>query len=175
MPGCCFPAGAGRETHPTATGWSEQHKSGPLCGLVALPKNQHIREKSRNTLKINDLRGGFADVCNSVFSRLALTLTLSPRRGDGLRTPVVVPMRVRQILSMGFRACCGRFSLPMNLIREGNLLSLVLSSTSVWRRGRWNGAQRFRGSIREVIRGILTLRRGQHRRRCITSVVLFWG
>jgi hypothetical protein len=33
-----LPVGAGRETHPAATELSEQHKSGPLCGLVALPK-----------------------------------------------------------------------------------------------------------------------------------------
>jgi hypothetical protein len=56
IPCFSFLAKAGRETHPTATGWSEQHKSGPLCGLVALPKHQDVQEKARKTSKINDLR-----------------------------------------------------------------------------------------------------------------------
>ncbi len=37
---CFLPSGAGRETHPAATGQAEQHKSGPRCGLVALPMNR---------------------------------------------------------------------------------------------------------------------------------------
>jgi hypothetical protein len=33
----------------------------------------------------------------------------------------------------------------------------------------------FMGSMRGSVRGILSLGKGQHRRRCISSVVLFWG
>jgi hypothetical protein len=40
IPDSSFPAGAGRETHPAAAGRSEQHKSGPLSGLVALPTHR---------------------------------------------------------------------------------------------------------------------------------------
>jgi len=38
-------------------------------------------------------------------------------------------------------------SLSMNMNRKGNLLTPTLSSTSVWRRGRWNGARGFWGSM----------------------------
>jgi hypothetical protein len=51
-------------------------------------------------------------------------------------------------------------ALPMNMNREGNLLTPALSSTSVWRRGRWNGARGFWGSLREILRRILSPRRG---------------
>jgi len=44
-------------------------------------------------------------------SVVTLTLTLSPRRGNGLPLPPVVVMRVGQIQSPEFRECCGRFSL----------------------------------------------------------------
>jgi homoserine O-acetyltransferase/O-succinyltransferase len=45
----------------------------------------------------------------------------------------------------------------MNMHREGNLLTPTLSSTSVWRRGRWDSARGFWGSMREILRGILSL------------------
>jgi hypothetical protein len=44
IPGFSYPAEAGRETHPAATGTS------------ALPKHQDMREISENIMKINDLR-----------------------------------------------------------------------------------------------------------------------
>jgi hypothetical protein len=43
-------------------------------------------------------------------------------------------------------------ALPMNM----NLLTPTLSSTSVWRRGRWNGARGLWGTMREILRGILS-------------------
>jgi hypothetical protein len=46
----------------------------------------------------------------------------------------------------------------MNLKRERNLLTPALSSTSVWRRGGWNGAYGFVGSMREILREILSPR-----------------
>jgi hypothetical protein len=39
-------------------------------------------------------------------------------------------------------------TLPMNSNREGNLLTPALSSTSVWRRGRWNGVSGFMDPLR---------------------------
>jgi hypothetical protein len=51
----------------------------------------------------------------------------------------------------------------MNMNREGNLLTPALSSTSVWRRGRWNGVRGFWGSMREMLRGILSLKEGWRR------------
>jgi len=55
IPCSSFPAGAERETHPAATERSEQHKTGPLSGLVALPKHQDMREISETIVEINDL------------------------------------------------------------------------------------------------------------------------
>jgi hypothetical protein len=53
-------------------------------------------------------------------------------------------------------------SLPMNSNQERNLLTPALSSTSVWRRGRCNGARGFWGSMREILRRILSpLARGK--------------
>jgi hypothetical protein len=51
-------------------------------------------------------------------------------------------------------------TLPTNMNRKGNLLTPTLSSTSVWRRGRWNGACGFWRSMREILRPILFPRRG---------------
>jgi hypothetical protein len=56
--------------------------------------------------------------------------------------------------------CEGDCNLAMNMNRKGNLLTPALSSTSAWRRGRWNGACGFWGSMREIVRGILSRRRG---------------
>jgi hypothetical protein len=35
----------------------------------------------------------------------------------------------------------------MNLNRKGSFLTPTLSSTSVWRRGRWNNSNWFMGSV----------------------------
>ena len=47
-------------------------------------------------------------------------------------------------------------SLPMNAHRERGLLTPTLSSPSMWKRGRWNGARWFLGSMREILRRILS-------------------
>jgi hypothetical protein len=46
---------------------------------------------------------------------------------------------------------------PMNSNQETYLLTPALSSRSVWRRGRWNGAHSFWGSMLELLRGNLSL------------------
>jgi hypothetical protein len=63
---CFIPGGAGRETHPAATERSEQSKSGPLCGLVALP-TVWISKYSR---LFESIRGS---VRNSLICRKGLT------------------------------------------------------------------------------------------------------
>jgi hypothetical protein len=60
----------------------------------------------------------------------------------------------------------GDCNLPMNMNRKGNLLTPALCSTSVWRRGRWNGVRGFWGSMREIVRGILSRRRGDGSTMC---------
>jgi hypothetical protein len=55
-----FPAGAGRGTHPAATERSEQHKSGPPRGLVALPMNR-ISKYSRLFESIRGSRFPFVE------------------------------------------------------------------------------------------------------------------
>ena len=47
-------------------------------------------------------------------------------------------------------------NLPMNPHRKRNLLSPTLSSTSMWRRGGWNGAHGLMGSMCECFRGNLS-------------------
>ncbi len=54
-------------------------------------------------------------------------------------------------------------ALSLNMNREGSLLTPTLSSTSVWRRGRWN-APGSRGSMRGILRRILSPGRGKIRR-----------
>jgi hypothetical protein len=49
---------------------------------------------------------------------------------------------------------------PHEAPRERGLLSPTLSSTSVWRRGRWSDAHGFMGSMRDLFRGILSSRKG---------------
>ena len=66
IPVCFFFSGAGRETRPAATRRSEQHRSGPLCGLVALPKDR-ISQYSRLLAFIRD------SVRKSLISRIGLT------------------------------------------------------------------------------------------------------
>jgi hypothetical protein len=46
---------------------------------------------------------------------------------------------------------------PHEPLRDGSLLTPALSSTSVWRRGRWGLGRGFTDSMRELVLEILSL------------------
>jgi hypothetical protein len=93
------------------------------------------------------------------------------RTGSGIRR-TAVPSRSDQAGQTLIRTAGGEVSmkpemrfdptltLSINMNRKGNPLTPTLSSTSVWRRGRWNNAHGFWGSMRGILRRILSPRRG---------------